>query len=285
MTRVDESREAQRLDEQRRLEKQDQTKRNENAQQFAKVVANKQQATAKASTKQGEKNLGQKTTGDRQNNALAARAGIASNRFGNQLQKQGQQNVKDKDSQQKTRQSEFKESERSSEAKQQKIDQAQQGQHADQLAPISRDDRRGSGSGGGAGESESGGNKEQQKSLMASSDPTAAMQRETQGAQSAQAPQGTQAPKMPPAMLQEIVNRVLVGLNKEGLSEMHIEFKEGVLGGGSLQISSKDGKVSAKFTVGDQNTKRLLRASQGELERAFEQKGLALESFDVQTHA
>src|SRR2546427_734795 len=80
---------------------------------------------------------------------------------------------------------------------------------------------------------------------------------------------------------EELVKRVMVGVNPQGLSEFHIEFRENVLAGSRLTITAKDGKISAQFATPDANTKRLLKASEGELARAFSRKGLTLERFDV----
>ena len=279
-SRVDNDRDAQRMDEQRRMQQQDETKRKQNAQEFAKVVQEKKNASTKATTKSQEKNTGTKTQQDRQGQMLMARNGIQAHKFGDMLGQQGQKSVKDSDTNQKTRQSEHKEASKL-EAKQAKADQAQAAQHSDQLAPISRDDRKRDSSGGG---DDAGGNKGDQQQ-KAGGDPTMATQgKQLQGGSAAQEAKGAGPQvKIPQAALQEIVSRVLVGMNKDGLSEMHIQFKDGVLGGASLQISASGGNIKAKFTVGDQNTKRLLKASEGELARAFGHKGMRLESMEVET--
>jgi len=82
-------------------------------------------------------------------------------------------------------------------------------------------------------------------------------------------------------VLQAIVDKVMVGLNKEGLSEFHIQFKDNVLAGSGLKISAKNGQVSAAFTTTNANVKRLLLASEGELARAFGSKGMSLARLEV----
>jgi hypothetical protein len=282
MTRVDENREAQRLDEQKRLQEQDKAKSAANRQQFGNVVAQKQVQT-RGQVQTQQRNTGNKQTSDRQGNeALLARAGISSQKFGSMLETQGKTSTSNNESNLKARNTESRETEKTSNDKQAKIEQGKVEKQGDQLAAVSRDDRQKQ----SGGDSDAGGSKEQQKGMFAGSDPTMAAQaKEMQGPAASQQAQGTAGTKIPQAVIDQLVQRVLVGLNKEGLGEMHIQFKEGVLGGGSLQISSKDGKINAKFTVPDQNTRRLLRASQGELERAFGSKGLTLANFAVESTA
>ncbi len=95
------------------------------------------------------------------------------------------------------------------------------------------------------------------------------------------AAQGANAPQIPEAILQELVKRVMVGVDKSGIGNFVIQLKDDVLGGATLQISAKDGKINAKFTVNDENIARLLKASEGQLARAFGHKGLSLESLEV----
>jgi flagellar hook-length control protein FliK len=105
---------------------------------------------------------------------------------------------------------------------------------------------------------------------------------ETRGAQVQSTEAAAQAaPKLPAEVIRQIVERVMVGVNKEGLSEFRIELKDNILGGTALSLTAKDGKISAKFETRDANVKRLLMASEGELARAFEGKGLRLERFEV----
>ena len=94
---------------------------------------------------------------------------------------------------------------------------------------------------------------------------------------------GAPAQMLSPQMLQEIVRRVLVGVNEEGLSEFHIEFADDVLSGARLNLTARDGKITAKFFTPDKNTGRLLKASEGELARLFARKGLSLQQLEVES--
>ena len=54
-----------------------------------------------------------------------------------------------------------------------------------------------------------------------------------------------------------------------------------MLAGSRLTISARDGKIFARFQTEDTNVGRLLKASEGELARAFGRKGLRLERLEV----
>jgi len=89
-----------------------------------------------------------------------------------------------------------------------------------------------------------------------------AAQAQTQQSAGAKKSEGAAGGRLPTDVLQSIVDKVFVGMNKEGLSEFHIQFKDNVLAGSSLKISAKNGKVSATFTTTNANVKRLIQSSE-----------------------
>ena len=98
----------------------------------------------------------------------------------------------------------------------------------------------------------------------------------------AQIAMGAQGPRIPPEVIQQLVNRVFAGVNAEGLSQFTVEFKSDVLNGARLDVVAKDGKISCTFHTSDKNVRNLLKASEGQLARAFAQKGLTLDRLAVE---
>ena len=86
------------------------------------------------------------------------------------------------------------------------------------------------------------------------------------------------APKIPDALLEKLVSEVWHGVTAKGDHEFHIELKEGILAGAKMTVSSKDGKISLGFSGLDQNSERLIGASEGDLIRRFAAKGLTLDA-------
>lgn len=86
------------------------------------------------------------------------------------------------------------------------------------------------------------------------------------------------APRLPDEVLEKLVSEVWHGITAEGKHEFHIELKSGALAGAKLKVSSENGKVALSFSGLDRDTERLLSASEGELMRRFESKGMALDS-------
>lgn len=212
---------------------------------------------------------GQKQTAQ---NTLLARQGIANNRFSDTLAQTGHQNVSRSTSDATTQSKEVAEGkEHFNEEEAQITREAQGGQQ--RLEAISRDDQPRGGMGG---------NEPGDEDIEQLSDPTLASS--APGAAPLQSSQPTpSAPRLPDAMIQEMVKRVLVGTNTEGDSQFHIEFKDDVLGGVRLEVSTSNGKINAKFITDDVNISRLLKASEGQLSRAFGHKGLNLARLEVES--
>ncbi len=278
MTRVDEDRETQRAQEQQRQEAAQKERVRKEGQEFSRFVSQSQQKTAQ---RKGQHEQGQRRDASQRSaagEALMARHGIQSRHLTAKLQTQGKDSGEQERVQQGGREVESRDNRRVSDEKSaegdRRVDTRERQQQNDRLAAISRDDPRGhKGSGGGGdtgGDAGAEGQLAGQGHVMqpARALPTA----EAKGAAGARLPQH---------VLDELVKRVLVGVNAQGISEFQIEFRENVLAGSRLFVSAEGGKISARFETPDASVKRLLKASEGELARAFGRKGLHLERFDV----
>ena len=275
MTRVDENRDVQQAIEKRRQEEADREKTRQTSQDFAKVISQKQDIGRKNSMKQGQHKQAQaQTQKSAASNALLARQGIQGKNFQAELQGRGEAMKNEKQVQSKFRDADAKEAKRADEG-QMKGELKKLGEQGDRLAAISRDDRgKGQGSDTGGKESGAGGDK-------MPGEGTPMTQAQAQQVSTAQKTDGAAGARLPTEVLQSIVDKCFVGMNKQGLSEFHIQFKDDVLAGSSLRISAKDGKVSATFTTTNANVKRLIQSSEGELARAFGNKGMSLERLEV----
>lgn len=282
MTRVDENRDVQRQQEQKRLDDVQRQKARQDSDQFGKLVSQKQENTSKATQKQArtrnEGTMQQSAAQSRMHasSALLARQGIQANGFQQELAKQGLQNNTATTTQSKARNDELRDTKHAADEQRSSVN--RQADNHDKLAAISRDDRRGGqgGEGGDLGGSQ-GGDSGFAGTQSGSGAPMAA-----QGAAPAAAAQGAAgATKIPPHVLDALVKRVMVGVNPSGLSEFHIEFRENVLAGSRLRITANKGNITAHFETEDANVRRLIKASEGELARAFQAKGLRLERLEV----
>ena len=279
MTRVEEQREAQRIAEQRRLEDQDKAKQRAASDQFAKVVGQKQEAarqTAAGDAQRRQKGHGQSAAGEKSKaqSALLARQGIQSRNLAKTLHTQGEASGEKVRAGYTARRDDHHETTNKAEEKQVKADNERLVKQQDKLAPISRDDKReqkggfgGKQSGAGEGAMDLGGKAQQ---AMGTGAPV----------KSSEA-QGSGAPTMPPEVIRELVSRVFAGVTPEGLSQFTIELNPSVLSGARLDVVAKDGKITCTFHTDDKNVGRLLKASEGQLARAFAQKGLTLEQLAV----
>jgi len=305
MTRVNDNkrRDAERAAAEKRTQKADQKSTQEKRDQFSKMMEN-QKATEKAETpkqtvlkkivsKQKSKKqdsprvikkqaprpqskASKKPAVTRQagQNALLARQGIASNRLAANLQTKGEQSVTFTQSEGTSRSEDSEETREVLKDTQSQVNHEEQGAN-DRIEAISGDDAEGGGGGMGGGQDSEGAepqdNPQAQIAAMNSANASAAPK--------AAAPSG---PRLPDALVQELVKRVMVGADAEGISQFHIEFKDDVLGGVRLEISADGGKISAKFVTDDVNVGRLLKASEGQLARAFGHKGMTLSRLEVE---
>ncbi len=282
MSRVKDNRDAERIQEQKRIEKDNQAKDRQKSDTFSRMMNQRKGGEQKNVNKQAVRQPPQGKTKTGASNALMARQGIASNRFAAALQNQGSENLQYSESLSTDRGGEMLEKRVESSEHQETQETKRLDGQQDRVEAVDRDEGRGQGQGKRGDGNSSGGGQEKRDGQQ---------QGDGQGVQSAAALKDAPAaqisaanqPQIPENILQEIVNRVFVGASTEGLTQFHIEFKEAVLGGLRLEISAKDGKISAKFITSDKNIGRLLKASEGQLSRAFGHKGMSLERLDVET--
>ncbi len=84
---------------------------------------------------------------------------------------------------------------------------------------------------------------------------------------------------------QKIVERVRVGANAAGRMEFQIDMKSDVLGGMSVKVSSKNGKISAVFSGSDRDVLKMLEEQSESLKAALSARGLTLESLKTEAKA
>lgn len=75
---------------------------------------------------------------------------------------------------------------------------------------------------------------------------------------------------------QKIVERVRVGTNKAGASEFQIDLRGNVLGGLSIKISARNGRINAAFQGADREVMKLLEANTEQLRTTLTGRGLTL---------
>jgi len=283
MTRVNENRETQKKqDEQRRLQQQDQARTRQSADKFNKVMNQKQTETRAAETQQSDK--GQKTSKKgNAKSALMAKAGIQGRRFDGLLKNQSKGQTHKKENLDQAESTESRENQKVTEDGQSQTEEARAEQRHERLESVSRDDGRKGGGGdegggeGAGGDSMSGGQEQAGSGL--GGDVSGGLDAQVAAGSAQQLASGA---GIPAHVIQEIVKRILLGANEEGLSEFQIQFSDDVLGGTSLKITADGGKIKAQWQTKDANTRRLLRASEGELARAFAAKNLQLDSMEVE---
>ena len=81
---------------------------------------------------------------------------------------------------------------------------------------------------------------------------------------------------------QKIVERVRVGTNATGKMEFQIDLKNDVLGGMSVKVSSKNGKITAVFSGSDKDVLKMLEEQSESLKTALSARGLTLETLKTE---
>lgn len=81
---------------------------------------------------------------------------------------------------------------------------------------------------------------------------------------------------------QKIVDRVRVGTNAAGKMEFQIDLKSDVLGGMSVKVSAKNGKITAVFSGSDKEVLKMLEEQSEALKTALGSRGLTLESLKTE---
>lgn len=83
--------------------------------------------------------------------------------------------------------------------------------------------------------------------------------------------------KIPDEIMKKLVDAVYVGVNEKGLHTFRMEMKEGVLQGGSVEITADEGKITLSFTGLEGHAKNMMESSTGELMKRMEKRGLTLD--------
>lgn len=98
---------------------------------------------------------------------------------------------------------------------------------------------------------------------------------------STQAPTGSTPPVLSQEVINQLVDHIYSSTNTQGLKELTIELKNGVLAGAQIQVSASKGKVNLHFKSDDPRTKTLLRNSKSEIAKRLGEKNLSLSEFVV----
>ncbi len=150
----------------------------------------------------------------------------------------------------------------------------------------------GEGSGGGSSFSDNKGNssnqfgQRQQKNTdlgqTANLHPSAFQNQQIQSVHSASLLQNVQKmQKIPPQVLDQIVQYVRVGLNKNLDKEMQIDLSDKVFKGLSLKVILNQGKVQITFLSSSLDIRRIFEASKSDIRQSLESKGHRVASVEV----
>ena len=280
MSRVNDKRDAERAAEQKRLDQEARSKDKQSGDKFSKLVRQNKEGQKQTTRKpnQAAKQSPAAAPQGQRGNALLARQGISSHSFAAQLYKQGGENLDYSKSLTTNRETDQQETKSTTEERDVRSETQRLDSQQDKVEAVSRDGQRkgqqqGDGGEGGQGQAQD------EPHQSSQGDGAAGAVDSTKSKTSAQALAGP--PQIPEQALQEIIKRVLVVVDTEGMSQFFIEFKQDVLGGVRLEVSADNGKIKAKFISEDSNVRRLLKASEGQLARAFGYKGLSLEKLEV----
>lgn len=280
MTRVEDERAQLRYDEQKRIEKDLRAKNSQSADDFKKVVAAKQDSGARIQRRQqpnGSMAKQQQSSHKRgqAQRALLAKSGFQSRDLQTELMKRSDKIIAQHQAEHKDRDIDLHQKTEVEHDKQltTQRDEGKKNQvQADRLAAIAGEEKRkgseddGSETGGGMGGGQMG----------------MPMGHSSQGAAPAAEAKGNAGgARIPQNALNAIVKLCAVKINPKGLAEFQIELRDDVLGGSKLNISANGRKINATFVSDDANVRRLLKSSEGDLARAFDNSGLTLESFKV----
>ncbi len=89
------------------------------------------------------------------------------------------------------------------------------------------------------------------------------------------------SPEIPKAVLDQIVQYVRVGLNKNLDKEIQVDLSEKIFRGLSLRVSSHEGKVDVLFLTPDANIRRIFEGEKEKMETALKEKGIQVRSIQV----
>lgn len=277
MSRVEDERAAQRYEEQKRIEKDLRAKNHAASDQFKKVVAAKQEGSTLGERRQqagGNSTRQQQTAGKRSQyqTALLAKNGIQGRNLQAELakksassQEQVRINAHDRHEQLHERHG----AERERQVTTQHESDKRVEQYNDHLAALSLDEHKGHGD----SEGNDGGNMGGGQMGMPMQQPQTTAPTETLG--------NAGAARIPEHVLKAMVKACSVKVDPKGLTEFQIELRDDVLSGSRVHVKADGRKISATVVSDDANVRRLFKASEQDLARAFDAAGLSLESFKV----
>lgn len=150
----------------------------------------------------------------------------------------------------------------------------------------------GEGKGGGSSSSDNKGNSSnqfgqgQQKNAQIQQgfglSPSAFQNQQVQGIQTASILQNVQQlQRVPPQVIDHIVQYIRVGLNKNLDKEMQIDLSDKVFKGLSLRVALHQGKLQVTFITANADVRRLFESSKADIGRALQSKGHAIDFMQV----
>ncbi|MES2503255.1 MAG: hypothetical protein V4534_00070 [Myxococcota bacterium] len=86
---------------------------------------------------------------------------------------------------------------------------------------------------------------------------------------------------LPPGALNEIVDKIYVGVDQTGASQFVIELKSDVLNGGQIQVTAQGKNIKLKLSGLNYASKQTVRAAEGDLKQRLQGKGLTLSSLEL----
>ncbi|MEE2961342.1 MAG: hypothetical protein VYA34_11405 [Myxococcota bacterium] len=275
--RVQDRREAQ-ITEQKRLEKETSKKDTQKSsdRKFSQTMKN---AASETTTRSNQPPSTNRPKGAASKNssaqALAARKGIASQKFSDTLFGTGEKNLnysKDLSS----NRAEQKDQERLefNDSKQQ--DSVKELNENDPLAAISERQSQ-SGQGGSFGQPHDEGHQPETGSLD-----TIDNIGNPSGTKNVKQSQGAgQAGQIPPAILEKLVNQVMAGVDEIGQPQFIIELNQETLQGARIEIKRAEDGIEIIFTSPHKDIQNLIKSNENRLHRAFHHRGLNLNKVSV----
>ncbi len=87
--------------------------------------------------------------------------------------------------------------------------------------------------------------------------------------------------KIPPQVLDQIVQHIRIGMNKNLDKEIQLDLSEKIFKGLSLRVSSHQGKLQVFFITRNPDVKRLFESQKQQIHLALEQKGFGVGKIQV----
>jgi len=88
--------------------------------------------------------------------------------------------------------------------------------------------------------------------------------------------------EIPKQVLDQIVQYVRIGLNKDLNKEIQVDLSEKIFKGLSLRVTSNRGLVQVTFLTGNAEVRRLFESNKNQMTQELKQKGIQVEKIQVQ---